>query len=630
MCTLKAMSRIAFVFICIFHGNIFAQNNNRQAVNDVLDPSQTVHLKGYLADKLSDCLNNRILVQDADRLIEPFKPANRTETRQWQSEFWGKWFMSAVLAYKYYPDARLKKVLDHAVSGLLATQTPDGYIGNYAADHRLEQWDIWGRKYCMLGLLAYYDITKDKKSLTGATRIADNLLSDLHKKDGIIVTKGNFRGMAASSVLEPVCLLYKYTGSRKYLDFALEIVRQWETPEGPHLISKASVNVGARFPKPKNWYSPEQGQKAYEMMSCYEGLIELYRLTGNESYKKAAEETWKNIRDTEINIVGSGASAEMWFGGKAIQTNPIVHYQETCVTVTWLKFTEQLLRLTGEAKYADEAERTYYNALLASMSGHGTSWAKYTPLNGQRLPGSQQCEMGLNCCEANGPRGLFNIPMHMVMERKEGLQVNYFADGTFKLKSPQGNNVTLTQHTGYPKTGIIDMDIDFQKPEDLAIKIRIPGWSKNTKLSVNGIAVNNVQPGQYATIKRTWKTGDKISLELDMRGRVIETGISNRSIAIMRGPIVLARDARFEGAGIEAVLKPVTDSNSHIELSEISNNTADDVYMLFKAKFIPESYTENAKGPVSITLCDYASAGNGHESSFYKVWTAQLFNPGAN
>jgi DUF1680 family protein len=630
MSTLKAMSCIAFVFICIFHGNIFAQNNNRQAVNDVLDASQEVYLKGYLADKLSDCLNNRILVQDADRLIEPFKPANRTETRQWQSEFWGKWFTSAVLAYKYYPDARLKKVLDHAVSGLLATQTPDGYIGNYAADHRLEQWDIWGRKYCMLGLLAYYDITKDKRSLTGATRIADNLLSDLHKKDGIIVTKGNFRGMAASSVLEPVCLLYKYTGSRKYLDFALEIVRQWETPEGPQLISKAGVNVGSRFPKPKNWYSPEQGQKAYEMMSCYEGLIELYRLTGNGSYKKAAEETWENIRDTEINIVGSGASAEMWFGGKAIQNNPIVHYQETCVTVTWLKFTQQLLRLTGEAKYADEAERTYYNALLASMSGHGATWAKYTPLNGQRLPGSEQCGMGLNCCEANGPRGLFNIPMYMVMERKEGLQVNYFADGTFKLKSPQGNNVTLTQHTGYPKSGNIEMDIDLQKPEDLAIKVRIPGWSKNTKLKVNGAVVNDLHPGQYATIKRTWKTGDKISLELDMRGRVIETGINNRSIAIMRGPIVLARDARFEGAGIEAVLKPVTDSNSRIELSEISNNTTDDVYMLFKAKFIPESYTENANGPVSITLCDYASAGNGHENSFYKVWTAQLFNPGAN
>ena len=618
---------LVFILIYLVKSNLFAKNDNRQVVGDVLYPSSEVHLNGYLAGKLDESLNNRILAQDVDRLIEPFKPANRTETRLWQSEFWGKWFTSAILAYKYKPDPRLRKVLDHAVSGLLATQTPDGYIGNYAEAHRLEEWDIWGRKYCMLGLLAYYDLTKDKKSLTGASRVADNLISDLNKKGGIIVTKGNYRGMAASSVLEPICLLYKYTGNKKYLDFALEIVRQWETPEGPQLISKANVNVAERFPKPKNWYSPEQGQKAYEMMSCYEGLLELYRLTGNETYKKAVVETWQNIKDTEIDIVGSGASTEMWFGGKAVENTPIHHFQETCVTVTWLKLTEQLFRLTGEAKYADEAEKTYYNALLGSMSNHGATWAKYTPLNGQRLPGSEQCGMGLNCCEASGPRGLFAIPMHLVMERKEGLQVNYFADGTFKLKSPQGNPVTLTQHTDYPRSGVIEMSIDLQKPEDIEIDIRIPGWSKNTKLSVNGIAVNDLQAGQYAKIKRTWKTGDKIALELDMRGRIVETGTNTRSMAILRGPIVLARDARFEGTGIAAVLKPVADKDGYIKLTPISNPTSDGILMLFNADFIPESYSENPKGPASITLCDYASAGNGHENSFYKVWSPQLLNP---
>jgi DUF1680 family protein len=317
----------------------------------------------------------------------------------------------------------------------------------------------------------------------------------------------------------------------------------------------------------------------------------------------------------------------MWFGGKAVQNNPVSHYQETCVTVTWLKFTEQLLRLTGEAKYADEAERTYYNALLGSMSGRGAVWAKYTPLSGQRLPGSEQCGMGLNCCEANGPRGLFNLPMHMVMETKNGFQVNYFANGTFNLKGLKGYAVTLTQHTTYPRSGVVEMGIDVQRPQEMEVRIRIPAWSAATKLSINGTAVDDVKAGEYAVIKRAWKTGDKISLELDMRGRVVETGIGNRSVAITRGPLVLARDSRFEGAGIEGVLRPVTDKNGFIELSEISGDATDDVYMRFKASFTPESYTEQAKGPVTITLCDYASAGNGHEKSFYKVWSAQLLNP---
>jgi DUF1680 family protein len=623
------MLKSAIVFLLllfVFRTDLRAQNTDRQVVKDALFPAQQIKLKGYLAEKLDGSLKNRILAQDVDRLVAAFKPENRTETHLWQTEFWGKWFTSAVLAYKYKPDPELKKVLDHAVDGLLANQTPDGYIGNYAKEHRLEQWDIWGRKYCMLGLLAYYDITKDKKSLVGASRVADNLMDDLNKSDGLIVNKGNYRGMAASSVLEPICLLYNDTGNKKYLDFAKEIVREWETPQGPHLVSNSKVNVSERFPKPGEWYSYEQGQKAYEMMSCYEGLLELYRITGNETYKTAVENVWQNILDTEINVAGSGASTEMWFGGKAVQNTPINHYQETCVSVTWLKLTDQLLRLTGDAKYADEAEKTYYNAILGAMSANGAMWAKYTPLNGERLPGGEQCAMGINCCEASGPRGLFNYPLHMVMTTKSGLQVNYFADGAFILKTPGGQKLTLTQHTDYPISGTVKMDIDMPKAEEMTINIRIPYWSKATALFVNGEVVTNLQPGQNASIKRVWKAGDKISLILDFRGRVERIGTTLQSVAILRGPIVLARDSRYEGPALEAIMKPVTDEQGFITLTPVASDKKG-AFMAFKANFIPESYTENEAMPLIITLCDYASAGYGIEHSFYKVWSPQIIDP---
>jgi hypothetical protein len=86
----------------------------------------------------------------------------------------------------------------------------------------------------------------------------------------------------------------------------------------PQLIGKAGVNVSERSPTPKNWWGYEQGQKAYEMLSCYEGLLELYRLTGKEGYKTAVEKVWGNIQQTEINVVGSGSSMERWFGGKKL------------------------------------------------------------------------------------------------------------------------------------------------------------------------------------------------------------------------------------------------------------------------------------------------------------------------
>ena len=173
------------------------------------------------------------------------------------------------------------------------------------------------------------------------------------------------------------------------------------------------------------------------MMSCYEGLLELYRLTGKSEFREAVEKTWENIQHSEINITGSGAAMECWFDGKLHQDLPIMHYQETCVTVTWIKLSQQLLRLTGEAKYADAIELAYYNALLGAMRWDGSDWAKYTPLAGQRLEGSEQCGMGLNCCTASGPRGLFTFPLTAVMSTNEGIQVNFYAEGSYNLANSE-------------------------------------------------------------------------------------------------------------------------------------------------------------------------------------------------
>lgn len=607
-------------------GQVISQSVPSPAVIDQLYPSLSVKVTGFVGYKLDASWQNRILAQDVDRLVAPFR--NRTETSCWQSEFWGKWFTSAVLAYRYKPEPQLKKVLDKAVEDLIATQTPDGYIGNYADNKHLAAWDIWGRKYCMLGLLAYYDLSKEQKALKAAGKVADHLINELKERNALIVKMGNHRGMAASSVLEPICLLYSRTGDKRFLDFAEEIVRQWETPEGPQLISKADIDVSKRFPKPKgSWYGWEQGQKAYEMMSCYEGLLELYRITGKNIYKDAVEKTWENIRDTEINIAGSGSSMETWFEGNKLQTLPITHYQETCVTATWIKLSQQLLRLTGEAKYADAIEQAFYNALLGAMKPDGSDWAKYTPLSGQRLEGSEQCGMGLNCCVASGPRGLFTFPLTSVMSSKEGLQVNFYAAGSYTLQTPGKQKIELIQETDYPETGKISMKVQLQNPENISLQVRIPQWSKKTTLTVNGESLGDMSPGKYVNIERKWKSGDAIVLNLDMRGRVLSLGEFPENRAIVRGPVVLSRDTRLSGPAIESIIKPVTDKDGFIELIPAVQKSAG-VWMEFNAAFIPESYAEGGNKPISIVLCDYASAGNSQEGHpYFRVWLPQLIDP---
>ncbi|MCK4965567.1 glycoside hydrolase family 127 protein, partial [bacterium] len=140
--SIRILAFFILVLVFMFQGG-YSQEYKKDALRTI--PLKNIELKGYVGDKVNLCIRNRITAQDADYLIEPFR--HREEKRLWQTEFWGKWFTSAVFAYQYTEDSELKKKLDGAVRGLLKTQTADGYIGNYAAGNRNTFWDIWGIKY---------------------------------------------------------------------------------------------------------------------------------------------------------------------------------------------------------------------------------------------------------------------------------------------------------------------------------------------------------------------------------------------------------------------------------------------------------------------------------------------------
>ena len=165
----------------------------------------------------------------------------------------------------------------------------------------------------------------------------------------------------ASSVIEPMVLLYRRTNRPEYLAFSEYIVSLWAEPKGPDILRKALAEtpVFQMFPGPKptiKEYMDQGLSKAYEMMSCFEGLTELYRVTGKPEYAEGVQKVFKNIRDTEITIIGSGSDWERWCDGRNRQTVPWTMGMETCVTVTWIKLAAQLLRLTGQPAYADEIE----------------------------------------------------------------------------------------------------------------------------------------------------------------------------------------------------------------------------------------------------------------------------------
>jgi DUF1680 family protein len=596
-----------------------------QQVSDALKtiPQDQLKLGGYVGEQTGLMIKNRVLAQDYDYLVEPFR--HKTETHLWQMEFWGKWMLGAVAAWEYTHDKSLLKHMNESVKSIIETQLPNGYIGNYTDAAQLTNWDIWGRKYVLLGLLRYHDITGDNNALEAAKKSADYLLSQVGEGKTDIIKTGNYHGMASSSVLEPIVILYNKTGNSKYLEFAKYIVARWETPDGPQLISKAlaGVPVADRFPHPEIWYSPENGQKAYEMMSCYDGLLELYKVTGNTDYLKAVEMTVQNIVNEEINVAGSGTSFECWYHGKTLQTRPTFHTMETCVVTTWLKLNYDLLKITGNPFYANNIETSYYNALMASTRLGGAEIEMYSPLEGHRGDHNRQCNMDINCCVANGPRGYVMIPRFAVMTSGNEIFINLYTNSTATFNLKTGTEIKIEQKTTYPESDKAEFVISVKKPEKFTLAFRIPAWSTRNLLLVNGEKVDGIASGSYAKITRKWKTGDKIELQLDLRGRIVQL---NNYTAVLRGPVVLARDSRFNDGFVDEAIS-IQQKDGRVDL-QISEEKPESVWLAFTVPAKLGTGIESTGNNITqIHFCDFGSAGKTWDKNTrYRVWLPKPLN----
>jgi DUF1680 family protein len=619
--------KLLLVLIFILSGSYksSSQIDKQNVISDKLNifPLSASKIDGYLGAKVDLCISQRIKALDFDQFVEPFR--RRNETRLWQGEFWGKLMLAAIASFEYNHDQEMLVKISKAVKDLVATQTPDGYIGNYTNSARLQQWDVWCRKYTILALLAYYDITGDKPSLKAASLLADYTLSQLGPGKKDIVKTGNYRGMPGSSILEPMIYLYKRTRNDNYLEFAKYIVNQWETPDGPQLISKAlkGIPVSERFPPPKSWWSWENGQKAYEMMSCYDGLLELYRITGEPSYLKAVEAAVKSIIDTEINITGSGTAFECWYKSANHQTEPTYHMMETCVTFSWIKLCNNLLRITGNPVYADQIEKSAFNALPASMKSDGSQIAKYSPLEGIRSEGEKQCGMNINCCNANGPRGFMLLPSFSVMAGQNEIFINLYCQSKANIPVNSKNKVQIEQITDYPVSEKIELIITPDKSESFTMSFRIPAWSQNSSISVNGNEISGIIPGSFHKITRIWSKGDNVLLKLDLRGHLVNL---NGFQAVIRGPVVLARDTRFADDVVDEAAV-INNQKNFVDL-KISDKKPDNIWMAFTAPMVLGTNLEGTdRNPRPVHLCDFASAGNTWgEDSRYRVWIKKTLN----
>lgn len=551
-------------------------------------PPGGVSLRGRLGNALRKSVENRLKSVNYDHLVAPFRERNERDGR-WRCEFWGKIVRSAIRSWRAVPDPELDRRIRETVRSLCATQTPDGCISSYPAELQTQDWDIWGRKYALLGLCRYYrEMEQSEEVRHAVSGCLSHLMTQVGPGAKRIVDCGHHTGLAASSILGAVVAAARVTGEERFLDYA-----KW-------IASQGGSTAGNIFELARRGTPPAElgNGKAYEMTSCFEGLLELYRETGDPEQLDAVVKYFRAVRDRELFITGAGGLKDMWgefwYEGRRNQTrNDAGSLGETCVTTTCIRFFGQILRLTGDLSAADEMERALYNGILGAMVPDGGWWlhANPTPLAGEsfkKRAGDQIPGYGEDCCVAQGPEALATAACYAVMRDDEGPAVLFYEPCEACIPLADGCDVKLSITGNYPDGATATITVSPAAPKRFRLKLRVPAWSARTRITVAGETLP-ARPGTFAEIDRLWSPGDRVELEFDLRFRAVPAPDGSALLAAMRGPVLFARDSRL--GALNAPVSPEDIENARELAAE------------------PE-FARLCLLPDGSRLCDYASAGN--------------------
>lgn len=595
------------------------------------------------------------------RFVQQFRE-NADYDAGWRGEYWGKMMRGASLVYSYTRNAELYNVLKETVLDMIASADENGRISSYALARELDNWDLWCRKYVLLGMQYFLDICHEdvlkQQIIASMIRQVDCIIEkigDGERKKPITSASKQWRGLNSSSILEPIVRLYNLTKKDKYFDFAKYIVECGGT-DIENIFELAYRNELLPYQYPVT--------KAYEMISCFEGLLEYAKITGNEKHKTAVINFADRILESDFTVIGCcGCTHELFDHATARQANTTNGdvMQETCVTVTLMKFLCRVHLVTGDPKYIDAFEISFYNAYLGAVN---TDWVvgsslpnqfknskviveplpfdSYSPLtSGTRGVGIGGLRLMSDnhyygCCACIGAAGIGAVPQIQCLKTDDRIVLNMFVGGKMEITSPKGNPLTLNLETEYPKYGTVKIAVCLTEPEQFQLLIRNPYWSKHTVVSVNGEKVNATEG--YISLKKMWMNGDIIQLEFDMRTKIIypmpykeqvlmtkviwahdyivptydrEDPIAHKHIALRRGPIMLAQENRL-GYNVDDPICIKVDENGFVDAAESEKEVP---FPCITKIDIPLT---NGK---TILLTDYSSAGKTwSEESKMAVW----------
>lgn len=440
----------------------------------------------------------------------------------------GHYLSACALMYAASGDEDLKRNADLVVTGLGKCQSAlkSGYLSAFPLeffDRLRERQEVWAPFYTihkiMAGLLDMYVYCGNEQALDMAEKMAGwagEYTGSFSYEHMQRVLGTEYGGMG-----EVLSNLYAVTGKNHYLEVAKRFdKKQFFDPLAGHRDELKGLHVNTHIPQ-------------------VIAAARYYELTGDRRYRDIAEYFWDEVVGERSYCTGGTSNGETWNtdpGKLSTELGP--NTTECCCAYNMMKLTRHLFGWSPDARFMDYYERTLFNHRLGTINPEDGTMMYYLPLASGYWKTFGKPLDSMWCCTGTGSEEYAKLTDTIYFHDDSSLYVNLYIDS--QLDWPE-KGLRFKQETRFPEQQGTSITVSANAPAQLAVRLRIPYWAQGGSVKINGEALPAFSsPTSYLTLNRTWKSGDKIQLNLPM-GVHMDPMPDDQSIqAVMYGPLVLA------------------------------------------------------------------------------------------
>jgi DUF1680 family protein len=460
-----------------------------------------------------------------------------------------KWLEAAAFGLAAQAEPELRRLVDGLAEEIAGAQASDGYLDSYFTFERAaERWtnltdlhEMYCAGHLIQAAVAHHRATGGRRLLDVAVRLADHICATFGP--------GARAGTDGHEEIELALVeLYRETGDGRYLDQSRFLLDQ--RGRRPPVLSGLAYHQDHLPVREQREVVGHAVRATY--LAC--GMADVVAETGEGALREALDALWGSAFGRKAYVTG-GLGAH-WAGesfGEDFELPNERAYAETCAAIGGLMWNWRLLALDGEAKYADWMETALYNGILSGISLDGGAYFYQNPL-ADRGRHRRQPWFGTACCPPNIARLLLALPGYLYGTSPEGVWVHHYVAGTVEVQPPGGGagagvagaGATLAVETRYPWDGEVRLTMR-RLPDGSGapwtLYLRLPEWGEGASVRVNGERQTlEAGPGSYAAVRRAWREGDEVVLDLPMpvrRLRAHPRVLANTGrVALARGPVV--------------------------------------------------------------------------------------------